>query len=81
MTARIARLSWLYSGIAYSTALKHVGVLQQTLYLVATAMNLAPCALAVGDTEIATTALRLRWPVEVSVGEFVIGLPPIDTEN
>jgi SagB-type dehydrogenase family enzyme len=81
MTARIARLSWLYSGIAYSTALKHVGVLQQTLYLVATAMNLAPCALAVGDTEIATSALRLRWPVEVSVGEFVIGLRPIDTVN
>jgi SagB-type dehydrogenase family enzyme len=81
MTARIARLSWLYSGIAYSTVLKHVGVLQQNLYLVATAMNLAPCALAVGDTEVATTALRLRWPVEVSVGEFVIGLRGIGDDD
>lgn len=74
MTARMARLSWVYDGIAYSTALKHVGVLQQTLYLVATAMGLAPCALVVGDSDAATEAFHLDWPAEVSIGEFVIGL-------
>lgn len=76
MTARMARLSWVYDGIAYATALKHVGVLQQTLYLVATAMGLAPCALATGDSDYATEALRLTWPSEVSVGEFVVGVRP-----
>jgi SagB-type dehydrogenase family enzyme len=75
MTARIGRLSWVYDSIAYATTLKHVGVLQQTLYLVATMLGLAPCALAMGDAELATTAFGLDWPAEVSVGEFVIGVP------
>lgn len=75
MTARMGRLSWVYDGIAYATTLKHVGVLQQTLYLVATMLGLAPCAVATGDSETATNAFGLEWPAEVSVGEFVIGLP------
>lgn len=75
MTTRMGRLSWVYSGISYATTLKHVGVLQQTLYLVATAMGLAPCALALGDGEVATEAFGLDWPAEVSVGEFVVGSP------
>lgn len=75
MTARIGRLSWVYDSISYATTLKHVGVLQQTLYLVATGLGLAPCALAMGDSENATTAFGLDWPAEVSVGEFVVGLP------
>jgi SagB-type dehydrogenase family enzyme len=75
MTARIGRLSWVYDSISYATTLKHVGVLQQTLYLVATSLGLAPCALAMGDAEVATNAFGLDWPAEVSVGEFVIGLP------
>lgn len=75
MTARIGRLSWVYDSIAYATTLKHVGVLQQTLYLVATMLGLAPCALAMGDSELATTAFGLDWPEEVSVGEFVVGIP------
>jgi len=75
MTARMGRLSWVYDGISYTTTLKHVGVLQQTLYLVATMLGLAPCALAIGDSEVATAAFELDWPAEVSVGEFVVGLP------
>lgn len=78
MAARMARLSWIYDGIAYATALKHVGVLQQTMYLVATAMGLAPCALAAGASDTAITVLD--WPAEVTVGEFVIGLRPGDAE-
>lgn len=79
MTARMGRLSWVYDSISYATTLKHVGVLQQTLYLVATTLGLAPCALAMGDDETATTALKLDWPAEVSVGEFAVGLPAVDT--
>ena len=75
MTARMGRLSWVYDSIAYATTLKHVGVLQQTLYLVATVLGLAPCALATGDDEVATAAFGLDYPAEVSVGEFVVGLP------
>ncbi|HEX6360723.1 SagB family peptide dehydrogenase [Actinophytocola sp.] len=75
MTARMGRLSWVYDSIAYATTLKHVGVLQQTLYLVATMLGLAPCALAMGDSELAASAFGLDWPAEVSVGEFVVGVP------
>jgi SagB-type dehydrogenase family enzyme len=76
MTARMGRLSWKYNGIAYATTLRHVGVLQQTLYLVCTAMGLAPCALSVGDIEVADSAFLLQWPAEVTVGGFVVGLRP-----
>jgi SagB-type dehydrogenase family enzyme len=75
MTARMGRLSWVYDSISYATTLKHVGVLQQTLYLVSSVLGLAPCALAMGDDETATAALGLDWPAEVSVGEFAVGLP------
>lgn len=76
ITARFRRLSWQYSGLPYSLALKHVGVVQQALYLVATAMDLAPCALASGDSELAARVIGLDWRVESSVGEFVIGPAP-----
>jgi ribosomal protein S12 methylthiotransferase accessory factor len=76
ITARIQRLTWKYDGLAYATALKHVGVLYQTLYLVATAMELAPCGLDAGDTELATQAFGLDWSRESSVGEFILGNRP-----
>ncbi|MFL6121861.1 SagB family peptide dehydrogenase [Actinophytocola sp.] len=81
MTARIGRLSWVYDSIAYATTLKHVGVLQQTMYLVATMLGLAPCALAMGDSELATAAFGLCWPAEVSVGEFAVGVRGHSTET
>ncbi len=44
ITSRFPRLSWKYQSMAYATTLKGLGCLYQTLYLVATAMGLAPCA-------------------------------------
>ncbi|MFJ6217410.1 SagB family peptide dehydrogenase [Streptomyces sp. NPDC092296] len=76
VTSRFGRLSWKYSQIAYALTLKHVGVLYQTLYLVATAMGLAPCGLGSGDTDAAARALGLDWTSETSVGEFLIGSRP-----
>lgn len=73
MTARVARSSWMYGGIAYSMTLTHVGALQQTLCLVATAMGLAPCAPAIDPADAIDTALRLDWPEEIGVGEFFVG--------
>ncbi|MFJ6619239.1 SagB family peptide dehydrogenase [Kitasatospora sp. NPDC091335] len=76
VTSRFGRLSWKYSQIAYALTLKHVGVVYQTLYLVATAMGLAPCGLGSGDTDAAARALGLDWTAESSVGEFLIGSRP-----
>ncbi|MEU1849659.1 SagB family peptide dehydrogenase [Streptomyces sp. NPDC019990] len=76
MTARYHRTADSYRGTAYSALLKEVGALQQTLYLVATAMGLGPCALAFGDTEMAARAFSLDWRVEPGVGEFVVSAFP-----
>jgi SagB-type dehydrogenase family enzyme len=72
MTAQISRIA-SHKGLAYSSVLKEVGALQQTLYLVCTAMNLAPCALASGDSDACAQAFGLDWASEPSVGEFIVG--------
>ncbi|MFE0464053.1 SagB family peptide dehydrogenase [Kitasatospora sp. NPDC058965] len=74
-TARFRRVMHAFSGIAYASLLKDVGVLLQNFYLVATAMGLGGCALAAGDSDSAARAFGLDWPVESSVGEFVVGAP------
>ncbi|MBL1106835.1 SagB family peptide dehydrogenase [Streptomyces sp. 5-8] len=76
MTARFARVSWKYSGLAYALTLKHVGVVQQTLYLLTTALGLAGCAIGTGDTEQSARAFGLDWREESAVGEFTIGSLP-----
>nr|AYU66227.1 hypothetical protein [Streptomyces aureus] len=75
ITARFGRASGRFSGIAYASVLKDVGALQQTLSLVATALGLGSCALAIGDADAAARALGLDWRTESSVGEFLIGAP------
>jgi SagB-type dehydrogenase family enzyme len=79
VVSRVARLSWKYSHIAYALTLKHVGVLYQTLYLVATAMGLAPCGLGSGDSDVAARALGVDWTTDCAVGEFLIGSLAPDT--
>ncbi|MEU8521664.1 SagB family peptide dehydrogenase [Streptomyces sp. NBC_01216] len=76
MTARFRRMSSAFPGIAYSVLLKEVGALQQTLYLVSTAMGIGPCALAFGDTATSARAFRLDWRAESGVGEFVLAAVP-----
>ena len=73
IAARFQRLSWKYESIAYSVLLKNIGVLYQTMYLVATAMNLAPCALGGGDSDLFARATGLDYYAETSVGEFLLG--------
>jgi SagB-type dehydrogenase family enzyme len=73
ITARFQRLSWKYESIAYSLILKHVGVLLQTMYLVSTAMNLAPCALGSGNADLFAKATGTDYYAESSVGEFLLG--------
>lgn len=73
IAARFARATWKYEGIAYALLLKEVGALLQTMYLVATAMNLAPCALGIGDADLFARAAGTEYYAETSVGEFLIG--------
>jgi SagB-type dehydrogenase family enzyme len=73
LAARFQRLAWKYSSLAYSLILKHVGVLYQTMYLAATAMNLAPCAIGVGDSDVFSRAAGTSYYAETSVGEFLLG--------
>lgn len=73
MTARFQRTSWKYQSIAYSLILKEVGALYQTMYLVATAMDLAPCAIGSGHSDRLAQAAGLDYLIESAVGEFLLG--------
>jgi len=81
LTARMDRLTWKYRGIAYALVLRHTGVVQQTMYLVATAMGLAPCALGLGDSALSERAFGLDGVRHVAVGEFVLGRRPRARSN
>ncbi len=72
-TARVGRLMWKYEGLAYALVLKHAGVLTELMYLVATAMGLAPCAVGAGDAAAFAAATGVDALAEPSVAEFVLG--------
>ncbi len=73
MAARFGRVSWKYSGFAYSLVLKHVGVVMQTLYLMATEMELGACAIGAGDIDLFARMTGLPFHVEGAVGQMAIG--------
>ncbi|MFC3574143.1 SagB family peptide dehydrogenase [Streptomyces yaanensis] len=73
VTARFGRVMWKYSAMGYALLLKHVGVLYQVMYSVATAMGLASCGLGGGDSDAFATASGLSWETESTVGEFLLG--------
>jgi SagB-type dehydrogenase family enzyme len=76
VTAVFARTMWKYRNIALSLILKDVGALYQTMYLVATALGLAPCALGGWMEEENARWLGLDPLVESQVGCFLLGYPP-----
>jgi hypothetical protein len=76
MTVRIGRLSWKYEWLVYRLALLHVGIMTQNLYLVCTAMRLAPCAVGSVSITVAARALGTDWRAEPCVGQFVVGRQP-----
>lgn len=73
LAARFPRINWKYESIAYALVLKNVGVVYQTMYLVATAMGLASCALGGGNSACFCRAAGTRYWDESSVGEFMLG--------
>lgn len=78
LAARFPRVTWGYESLAYALILKNVGVLYQTMYLVATAMGLAPCALGGGNSDLFAIATETEYYTETSVGEFILGSKPLD---
>lgn len=76
LAARFGRVGWSYETLCYSLILKHVGVAYQTMYCVATAMGLAPCALGAGDGAVFAQAANLDPLIEGTVGEFILGSRP-----
>jgi SagB-type dehydrogenase family enzyme len=73
MTARFDRVSWKYSSIAYSLVLKDVGVLIQTLYLMATDMGLGGCAIGNNNIDRFAGMTGIEFHVEGPVGQFALG--------
>jgi SagB-type dehydrogenase family enzyme len=77
MATRYERNASLHSetGLAYALILKDAGSIYQQLYLVATAMGLAPCGLSFGSSELFEQVSGISGSIECSIGEFMIGNP------
>jgi SagB-type dehydrogenase family enzyme len=73
IAARFGRMSWKYSALAYALILKDVGVLTQTLYLVATDMGLGGCAVGSFNIELFAKMTGIAFHVEGPVGQFALG--------
>jgi SagB-type dehydrogenase family enzyme len=72
LTARFGRMAWTYEGIAYRNLLLDAGVALHAMYLAATAMKLAPCAVGWNDAEIFARAAGLDPIGESSVTLFAL---------
>jgi SagB-type dehydrogenase family enzyme len=75
IAARFGRVSWKYSSIAYSLILRDVGVLTQTLYLMATEMGLGGCAIGIANIDRFAKMTGIEFHAEGPVGQFAIGRP------
>lgn len=73
ITSRFQRLSHKYRAVTYSLILKHVGVLYQTMYLVAKSMGLAPCGMGGSESDLFASATGIDYLEESQVGEFTLG--------
>ena len=73
IAARFGRTSWKYSSIAYALILKDVGVLTQTLYLMATEMGLGGCAIGITNIDLFAKMTGIEFHVEGPVGQLAIG--------
>jgi SagB-type dehydrogenase family enzyme len=73
IAARFGRVSWKYSSLAYALVLKDVGVLIQTLYLMATDMGLGGCAIGSTNVDLFAKMTGIELHVEGPVGQFALG--------
>jgi SagB-type dehydrogenase family enzyme len=75
ITAVFSRTVWKYDRLGVSLILSDLGSLYQTMYLVATELNLAPCPIGKTEEELVKNWLKLNWFEESHVGTFMLGLP------
>jgi SagB-type dehydrogenase family enzyme len=73
IAARFGRTTWKYSSLAYALILKDVGVLLQTLYLMATEMGIGGCAIGTANIELFAKMTGLEFHIEGPVGQFALG--------
>jgi SagB-type dehydrogenase family enzyme len=73
IAARFDRVSWKYSAIAYALILKDVGVLIQTLYMMAADMGLGGCAIGTNNIDLFARMTGIEFHIEGPVGQFAIG--------
>jgi SagB-type dehydrogenase family enzyme len=73
IAARFGRVSWKYSSLAYALVLKDVGVLTQTLYLMAADMGLGGCAIGSVNVDLFARMTGIEFHVEGPVGQFALG--------
>ncbi|MFF7637975.1 SagB family peptide dehydrogenase [Kitasatospora sp. NPDC008050] len=81
ITARVEPLMRKYEGIPYALALKDAGILTAWMYLVATDMGLAPCALGAGDAASFSALAGLDTLAEPAIAEFALGSCPPDAQE
>jgi SagB-type dehydrogenase family enzyme len=72
LAARVPRTAWKYERQAYRTVLLDAGAMIGTMYLAATAMGLAPCAIGNGDPALFARLTGLDPFEETSVAEFAL---------
>jgi SagB-type dehydrogenase family enzyme len=73
IAARFGRVSWKYSSLAYALILKDVGVLTQTLYLMAIDMGLGGCAVGITNVDLFAKMTGIEFHIEGPVGQFALG--------
>jgi SagB-type dehydrogenase family enzyme len=73
IAARFGRVAWKYSSVAYALILKDVGVLTQTLYLMATDMGLGGCAIGSTNIDLFAKMTGIEFHIEGPVGQFALG--------
>jgi SagB-type dehydrogenase family enzyme len=73
IAARFGRVSWKYSALAYALILKDVGVLTQTLYLMATEIGLGGCAIGSTNIDLFAKMTGIEFHIEGPVGQFALG--------
>jgi hypothetical protein len=75
LTARHERTAWKYGQISFALELKDAGVVMHAMQLTAGALGLGVCLVGSGLTAALAQTLRVDPEVDVTVGEFVIGVP------
>ena len=72
--ARLRRISWKYTGIAYRLALLDLGCLLQTQQLVATSIGMKSCIFGAVEGEAFARAFGTDREQEPFIGELIIGI-------